>query len=212
MSGKSESSNVNRRHFLLAAGSVVATRSFAAGKDVSSALAPPPLPMAADYLVTIDITHPKVTYSTPAQNDASVLKKVKPNETFTWAVKTPSNGQYRVTILFLKTTPFDDGHGHKIFAFQGDAAHGGAGGTIAASVTNATYKYYVAVFDDDTGLTTTDDPKIIVGDGDSAEAEVALALDDLKDAYASLSSKPKVQRQIESVEHKLEHVIDEVKK
>ena len=70
----------------------------------------------------------------------------------------------------------------------------------------------MAVFDDDTGLTTTDDPKIIVGDGDSAEAEVALALDDLKDAYASLSSKPKVQRQIESVEHKLEHVIDEVKK
>lgn len=211
MSGKSESSNVSRRQFLAVAGSVAAAGPFAVGKSMSSAL-PPPAPSPVDYPVTIDITNPHTfKYSTPTQSDASVLKHVAANQTFTWAVKTPSTGKYRVTILFLKTTPFADVNKNPVYAFEGDSGQGGVGGKISASPSDGTYKYYVAVLDDTTGLTCTDDPKIIVGNGDDARAEIASALGDLKDADTKLSSRPKVQRQIESVEHKLEYLIDELK-
>lgn len=211
MSRKSESSNVSRRHFLAVVGSVAAASPFALGKSVSSAQ-PPPASSPVDYPITIDITTPNTfKYSTPTQSDASVLKNVTANQTFTWAVKTPKAGNYRVTIFFLKKTPFADVNKKPVFAFEGDSGHGGVGGKISGSPSIGTYKYYVAVFDDESGLTCTDDPKIIVGDGDDARTEIALALGDLKDADAKLTSRPKLQRQIEYVEHKLEHLIDDLK-
>ena len=77
---------------------------------------------------------------------------------------------------------------------------------------SGTYKYYAAVFDDKNQETYTDDPKIIVGGGvEDVQAEIGSALNDLKRAEEKLSSKHKLQEQVKSVEHKLEHILGELK-
>jgi hypothetical protein len=218
MSRNKDVSNISRRRFLEVAGSMAVAGRAAVAKDASSAPASPP-PPTADYSVTVEVTNTNlkpIKYHTPSQNDASIIKNVAKNQTFTWAVKTLSSGNYRLTILFLNATPFVDAHGNPVYAFGGSESEGGQGkigGKIAPTVPDGTYKYYVAIFDDTTGVTYTDDPKIIVGGGreDEAKRRIALALDDLKDAYAGLSGRPKVQKQIQSIEHDLDHVIDELK-
>jgi len=210
MPGKPEASNVSRRQFLAVAGSVAAANSFAVGKDSGSAQALPPAPSPADPLVTIDITTAPISYSVSGHN--AYRLKVKAGDSVKWQAKTTS-AKHRVTILFLKDTPFSDGSKKPLYAFHGsevDESGSGIGGTIDDDA-SGTYEYYVAVFDDKTNLTYTDDPKIIVGSGNDAAAEITLALDDLKRADAQLSSKPKLQKQIESIEHELEHLIDELK-
>jgi hypothetical protein len=134
----------------------------------------------------------------------------KAGETVTW-VATPTT-QYRVAILFFPNTPFTDPHGNPVYAFEGpdsDAANGKIGGALTGP--DGRYPYCVAVFDDANVRTYTDDPKIIVGNGDDTRAEISSALGDLKDADAKLSNRPKLQKEIESIEHKLEHLIDELK-
>jgi hypothetical protein len=218
MSSNSDASNVSRRRFLAVAGTVAAASSFAVGRDANSApapLPPPPPPLVPDHLVTIDITTVattnKISYwvGTPAQ-DASNLP-VKEGESIMWQAKTVGVS-HRLAVLFRKKTPFADKNG-PVYAFEGSEADeaNGIGGNIG-QVGSHSYKYCVAVFDDATKKTYTDDPKIIVGTGHlDAEAEIDLAQDDLKEAYAELSSKPKLQKKILSIERKLERIVDELK-
>jgi hypothetical protein len=208
MSESCDASNVSRRQFLVLAGSVAAASSFAFGKDTNSALPPAPVPVAT-YPVAINTATKPLSYTTPKLSDASILR-VKAGETVAW-VANPTT-QYRVAILFFPNTPFTDSHGNRVYAFEGpdsDAANGKIGGTIAGP--DGTYPYCVAVFDDANVRTYTDDPKIIVGNGDEARAEIASALADLKDADAKLSNRPQVRKQIEAIEHKLERLVDELK-
>jgi len=217
MSSNSDASNVSRRRFLAVAGTMAAASSFAVGREVNSALAPPPPPPPRpDHLITIDITTvattAKISYwvGTPPQ-DASNLH-VKEGESVMWQAKT-GGVSHRLTVLFRKNkTPFADKNG-PVYAFEGSEANEaiGIGGNIG-QVGSHSYKYCVAVFDDATKKTYTDDPKIIVGTGHlDAEAEIGLARDDLKEAYAELSSKPKLQKKILSIERKLERIVDELK-
>jgi plastocyanin len=210
MSGKPEASNVSRRQFLAVAGSVAAASSFAVGKDSGSAQPLPPAPTPADPLVTIDITAAPISYSASGHN--AYRLKAKNGDIVKWQAKTSST-KHRVTILFLKDTPFSDGSKKPLYAFHGseaDEAGNGIGGTIDDDA-SGTYEYYVAVFDDKTNLTYTDDPKIIVGSGNDAGAEISLAVDDLKRAGAQLSSKPKLQKKIESIEDELVRLGGELK-
>jgi hypothetical protein len=164
----------------------------------------------ATHPVTINTATKPLSYTTPKLTDATILH-VKADETVAWVVASPTT-QYRVAILFFPNTPFKDSLGNPVYAFEGpdsDAANGKIGGKITGS--DATYPYCVAVFDDKNVRTYTDDPKIIVGNGDDARAEIASALADLKDADAKLSSRPRVRKQIEAIEHKLEHLVNELK-
>jgi hypothetical protein len=208
MSKRRDASNVSRRQFLAVAGSVAAASSLTFGRDTNSALPPAPVPVATHPVKISTATKP-LSYTTPTIPDASILH-VKRGETVAWSA-TPTT-QYRVAILFFPNTPFTDPHGNHLYAFEGpdsDAGNGKIGGTISGP--DGTYPYCVAIFDDASVLTYTDDPKIVVGDGDDARAEIASALADLKDANAKLSSRPKEREQIEAVEHKLEHLVNEFK-
>lgn len=211
MSKHPEFSNVSRRQFLAVAGSVAAASSFAAGKDVSVALPPSP-PPSVDYPVTINTTTKPITYTTPTLSDASTLR-VKLGQTVTWKVITAGK-HYHVTIMFL-TTPLVDASNRPMWAVYGSEADEGSmviGGTIGQNTSDDTYEYYVRVVDDATKTVYTDDPRIIVGNGDAdARTEIALALRELRNADAKLSSKPKVQERIKPIEHKLEHLINELK-
>jgi hypothetical protein len=203
----SRTSDVNRRRFLAVAGGVAAS-SFVVGKDSPSS----PVPLTvADYPVTIDITDPSaIKYSTPNQSDASVVKNVAVGKTFSWTVIPPN--MFRLTIFFLRKTPFADANG-PVYAFTGSesaASQGKIGGIIAGP--NGDYRYYVAVFDDEKGRTYTYDPKIIVGTGhDDAKAEIVMAQDDLKAAEPKLSDKPEIQKQIGSIVKTLGGIIDQLK-
>jgi hypothetical protein len=196
-----EASNVSRRQFLAVASSAAAATSFAFGKDVNSTQSSTSVSVAM-YPVTINTTKP-LSYTTPKLTNASSLH-VKRGETVTWSValKPP----YRVVILFFPKSPFI------VSAFEGpdsDAAGGKIGGTITGP--DGTYPYCVAVFDDAHLVTYTDDPKIIVGDGDDVRAEITAALTDLKDVDADLSDRRKKQDQIRAVERKLERLRSELK-
>ena len=207
---RKSSANVNRRQFLAAASSAAVASSFASAKG--SGLAETPPPPSPDHLVTVDITTPKkVLYwvGNPPQ-DASSLQ-VKSGESVMWQAKT-HGASHRLTVLFVKNTPFTDTSSEAVYAFEGSETDepNGIGGKIG-QVPAYTYKYSVAVFDRVTNKTHTDDPKIIVGKGGDAKEEMGLALDDLRTADAKLSDKPKQQKQLESIERELEHLIDELK-
>jgi hypothetical protein len=164
MSRKPEPSNVSRRQFLAVAGSVAAASSFAVGKDAGSAQPLPATQTPANPVVTIDITKAPISYSASGHN--AYRLKAKNRDIVKWQAITSST-DHRVTILFLKDTPFSDGNKKPVYAFHGsqdDEKKKGIGGTIDDDA-SGTYEYSVAVFDDKTNLTYTDDPKIIVGTG-----------------------------------------------
>jgi plastocyanin len=207
-------SNVSRRKFLVAAGSVAAASSIAAGNVSSLAAAPTRPRTLATNPVTIDVTTTPISYTlpgTPPQNAYRV--KVQGGDKVTWKVKT-SGANHRVAILFLKDSPFVDSNQNPVYAFEGSQTdEGGSGiGGNAMIDTNAsgTYEYYVAVFDDVTHRSVSDDPKIIVGSGNlDAKAELIEAAGELK--QAALSSPPAQREKIRSIENKLEELIEDLK-
>lgn len=206
MPRNSNASNVSRRQFLAVASSVAAVSSLAIAK--ASSLAPPPPDDPSVYPVIIDVTTNPISYSVAGHH----AYRLNPDrgDRVTWTAKT-TGPKHHLAILFLKETPLVDANNRLLYAVHGseiEEAGGGIGGTIDNDA-SGTYEYYVAVFDNATNLTYTDDPKIIVGTG-NAEAEITLALGDLKRAEAKLSSKPKQQKQIESIEHELEHLVNDL--
>jgi plastocyanin len=208
MSIDSDASSVNRREFLALASSAAAAGALSVGKP--SGLVPSPLPPPTPYSVTIDITTSPISYSVGGHH--AYRLKVNAGDSVTWKAKT-NGSTHHLAILFLKETPLSDASNQPLYAVHGSEVEetgSGIGGTIDSDA-SGTYEYYVAVFDGVTKKTYTDDPKIIVGTGNlEAEAELALALDDLKTAGTKLSSKPKQRQQLESIERELEHLMNEL--
>lgn len=212
MSMNSDASNVSRRQFLAAAGSVAAASSFALGKDSGSAQSPPPPPVV--YKVTIDVTKAPISYSMTDPNGVvhnAYRLRAETGDKVTWTVK-PSKTQYHVSILFLKETPLNDTNGNPTYTVLGSDQT-----TIPPMVidkdASGTYEYYVGVVDDYTKQTYSDDPKIIVGTGNfEARATITSALDELRKTAEDVERKREheLEKQIESVEKKLERAIDEL--
>lgn len=210
MSRGSDVSNVSRRQFLAVAGTVGAASSVALGEASSFAPAPPPAPVR--HPVTIDVTTTnRISYVDGSGHNVYRLT-VKAGDGVTWKAKTTGT-KHHVTILFLKDTPLIDANNKPVYAVhgsEGDEAGSGIGGMIDPGASGA-YEYYVAVFDNDTGLTYTDDPKIIVGGGGTRDTRTELieAAGELK--QAALSSPPAQREKIESIENRLEELIDQLK-
>jgi hypothetical protein len=84
------------------------------------------------------------------------------------------------------------------------------GGKIGGGANGHSFRYAVAVFDDATNETYSDDPKIIVGTGlEAGREELASAFDEVKEAEAALSGRQR--EQAKSIENQLEHLIADLK-
>ena len=220
MSINCDASNVSRRQFLAAAGSVAAASSFALGKDSGSAQStpsPPPIPPPVVHNVTIDVTKKPISYSVgnPAANAYHL--QVNPNEVVTWTAVTSSpNPKHCVAIFFQKETPLADTNIRPVRTLlwsERDETPNGPPVTIDPDASGI-YEYSVAVLDEGTQTTYTDDPRIIVGTGNfEARTTITSALDELRKAaeVAERKREPELGKQIESVEKKLERAIDELK-
>jgi hypothetical protein len=166
MSENSANSKLSRRSFFATAGAVAAVS--ALGPITVSGIAQSVLSSATavDYPVTIDLlANNKLVYKVRGTLAPDPLP-VSPNKTITWSVN-PHGKQYHITILFQenKTPLVDPTNGVPINAVHGSQQDEGTlkvGGKIRGAQ-GVTYKYGVAVFDDDTNDTYSDDPKIIVG-------------------------------------------------
>lgn len=221
----SEVSNVSRRRFLAVAGGVAAANSFAKGEALGSPVPPPPPPTT--NLVTIDITTNPLSYSYTIMNGGGTAHKanrLKVNglDTVKWNVKTSvtTGYKYHVTILCVRETPLADTNNNPVFAIQGSEVEADAGKVMAKIDTDATgtYEYYVAVTDDKTGKTYTDDPKIIVGGSGTFEQKKEL----IRDAHQLIGEAHKLEdaagsnhvlrEKIESIEKELGGVLDELER
>jgi hypothetical protein len=206
MSRNSDVSNVSRRQFLAAAGTVAAASSFAVGKDSDSAQTTPPLP-PADYVVTIDVTTKPISYSArDGQGNVVNMSNnglmVNPNDSVTWKVHSRRK-KYSLTIGFFNTTttPLMDASNNPLYSVSGTEADEGTkkiGGMIEPNATG-TYKYSVRG-KDDAGTPFPDDPTIIVGKL-SPRAKLIEAKGELK----------QVEDKIKSIEEELGVIIDELK-
>jgi hypothetical protein len=201
MSENSETSNVSRRHFLAVAGSVAAASSFAVGKDGESTKAS--TVTAKHYVVTIDVTGDgvtgkQITYSAPGIPDARDLPVIQGDD-IKWKVKSaPPNPKHRSAILFPITSPFA-GTNSLQWGENDDAAVGYGPG---AAQTVGQHYYCVAVYDKVKHKVYLDDPKIIVGSGNSAVTQLMEARKELAE----------VRGQIVSIEKELESAVDKLQR
>jgi hypothetical protein len=217
MSKNPDASNVSRRDFLAAAGTVAAAGSLAVGKNSALAQALPP--PANTYHVAIDATQFPFSYTTdvPTPNTSAYQLYVTPGSTVAWIPKTAHSNKHCVAILFPNETPLVDANGRPLYAVLWSEMEDGTNQTLQTIDKNAsgTYEYTVVVFDRESGKTSRDDPKIIVGSGMAiAKADLTSALAEIKKAKALLSGKPTVERQtaqIASIEHELAEVIEQLK-
>lgn len=137
--------------------------------------------------VTINPNH--ITYqSDDGAADPSNLP-VMHNDVVTWKAKT-HGPKHHLALIFAPLTPFVDvDTGFPVFAFFGsevNESHGGGIGSnasIGPHVLETGYEYLVAVWDDESKKTYSNDPKIIVGTGyNAAEAELESAKEKIKRA------------------------------
>jgi plastocyanin len=212
MSRNPDTSKVSRRRFLAAAGSVAAASSFATGKDTESVPALPPPTAPTAYDVTIDVTRSPISYSYPSLTvpQPAYRLKVKTGDTVTWTAKSPGP-KHCVSIVFKKDTPLIDRNGRPIYTLLwSERIETPKGPQVTVDPDAAgIYEYSVAVLDEGTQVSYTDDPKIIVGSGGlDGEAQLTLAKEALKDA-AQL--EPARRGEIENIEKQVEHVLSELK-
>jgi hypothetical protein len=196
MSENSEASNVSRRHFLAVAGSVAAASSFAVGKDGESTKAS--TVAAKHYVVTIDVTGNQIYYSAPGIPDARNLP-VNQGDDIKWKVKSaPPNPKHHGAILFPITSPFAGTN--SLQWTENDDAMAGYG--VGAAQNVGQHKYSVAIYDRVKHKLYLDDPKIIVGSGNSAITQLMEARKELAE----------VRGQIVSIEKELESAVDKLEK
>jgi len=214
MSNNSDKSMLSRRNFVVVAGTAAATTVLGCGTVSGTAKSLLSPPTAADYAVTIDLLpNNKLVYK--VQGTTADPLPVNVGKTITWRVN-PSGKKYHIAILFKnKKTPLVDLHGTPLNAVHGSDQDEGTlkvGGTVGPAAQGHRYKYAVAVFDDDTGATYSDDPKIIVGTGsDDAIQELSSALEEVKEAVVALKDRPKPEEKAKSIESQLNKLIDELK-
>jgi len=198
MSENSEASNVSRRHFLAVAGSVAAASSFAVGKDGESTKAS--TVTAKHYVVTIDVTGDQISYSAPGIPDARNLP-VNQGDDIKWKVKSAQpNPKHHGAILFPITSPFPGTNGSSLQWTENDDATAGYG--VGAAQNVGQHKYSVAIYDRVKHKLYLDDPKIIVGSGNSAITQLMEARKELAE----------VRGQIVSIEKELESAVDKLEK
>jgi hypothetical protein len=214
MHEQSATSNASRRRFLRVAGTLAASGPLGFGTASAIAQPVPQPPVNADHPVTIYLApNNSVSYKEGANSGDPLT--VSPNQTVVWKAITPGK-KYHVTIIFKsKKSPFVDANGDPVYAVHGSEQDEGTlkiGGKIGQGALGHSYKYSVAVFDDVTNKTYSDDPKIIVGTGfDEARNALTAALGEVKEADVALSDRPKQQEQAKSIENQLEHLLVELK-
>src|SRR5215470_16470707 len=165
MSKNSSASNLSRRSFLAAAGTVAAANSFVVGKAVPSeqntmkAPAPPP---SDSYVVTVKLADDgSFSYDYSKNGAAPVPMPSKDLTVLTgndvqWQSTLPNSHRHRASVRFTTTTPFG---GANEFKWSENQKKGGR-----VTETNLSTHYYsVAVYDKHKDEIFTDDPKIIVG-------------------------------------------------
>ena len=159
---------------------------------------PPPPP--ATYPIKIAIQGGQVMYDING-NDVRILH-ANNLETVTWEGKPSTGSSHRITILFPFATPFVNSSGQPVYVLHGDQTQGPLGNNIKISSTAfGTYKYCVAVLNDDgTPTTFADDPKIIIGRGNEFKAE-------LLDIGADLSH---VKEEIQDLENRIKELADKL--
>jgi hypothetical protein len=204
MQMNSKSLRITSMRFLTLAFSMAAGASFAVGQS--------------SHTVTIDVTTSLMSYSESingvGQPGSAYRLYAENGDSVLWKAKTPGNAHYSAMIFFPKETPFaDKTSGRPITSLVwSDRVPNSPEGYVVEQ--SGTYKYYVAVYDEDHQKPYSDDPKIIVGNGNmEATAQIRSAIDDLKQAYTELSRKPKLQEQanrIEAIKNELQHILDEI--
>jgi hypothetical protein len=212
MSTDSDASSVSRRQFLAVASGAAAAGSMSVGNVLASPPPPSTPNPPTNYLVTVDVTTRPISYTIPGPSPTAPRKrvyrlKVSSNDTVTWEAKT--NGpKHRVTVLFLKETPLiDTGNNNQpLYAVHGSESQPALAGKVDADASGI-FEYSVAVFDDNAGgLTYTDDPKIIVGSGNS------ITLTDVLQEVEALKPTSSDQKKIvEDIEGKLHRLIEDSK-
>ena len=221
MSKNTEVSSVSRRLFLAVAGGAAAANSFAVGETVSSAVKPA-CPKPTSYAVTIDVRTDPFSYSaTDACGNTHKANRhaVTGGDSAAWNVKTPlatgATLNYHITIFCVKETPLVDFNTgtNPVFALHGATAEANAG-TVKAKIdteASGSYEYYVAITDDNTGITYTDDPKIIVGGGGTYEQALIKNANDLIEEAHKLKdaagSDRALKDRIQSIEKNLGEVV-----
>jgi plastocyanin len=202
MPSKTEALHLTRREFVAGAGSVV-TSGFMIVVDNSIASVHSPRPPAT-HTVIMDVRSGSIQYN---DKDLSVSK----GDVVHWQAKTRGS-KHHLSVIFSPTTPFTDNH-NPVYGFYGsqdDENHGGIGKNASID-TNAsgTYKYWVLVGDDDNGGIFPDDPKIIVGGGNPALADLLAAKEYLERAVIS---DPSLKDRLAPLEEKLFQVISSLTK
>jgi hypothetical protein len=221
MSRNTDASNVSRREFLTAAGTVAAVTSLPVEK--TSSLVPAPVPPApavpADYIVKVDAKTKPFSYVDGAGKPAYHLNvSVAAGSRVAWQATSPHSNKHCVAILFPKETPLvDTTTGRPLYAVLWSEIEESSGPTYYSVDPDASghYEYTVVVFDRESGATQSDDPKMIVGSGNlELKVELTSVLGELREVQKALSGKPSVEKQageIESVERKLEGIIKTLK-
>jgi len=211
MSTDSDASSVSRRQFLAVASGAAAAGSISVGKVLAS---PPPPPPPVSYTVTIDVSSGSPSYSvSPTGNPRRLY--VKDGDTVKWKATTRA-AHHRLTILFVKETPFIDVKSKRpVYAFHGNEADEGGvgiGGTATLDpIASGAYEYSVAVFDDDNVLLTyTDDPKIIVGSGNIVTPSEVEVLTGVLQELKGLKTPPDQREKIKSIEEELKELINKL--
>jgi hypothetical protein len=207
MSKKSDESNVSRRQFLAAAGTVATAGSFAVGTNSDLAQASPNPSTPGPYRVTVVVdSNGNITYTATDGADKPVLAdelETVPGDLVRWKAHIASN-KYRLTIMMFFKTPLEDGASFPLYVVSGTEADGAAdkiGAKIGAGASGR-YKYFVRVVDHGSGKPYLDDPTIIVGRDFSAREIVEQAKGELAD----------VRQTIKSIEGELGEALDKLKK
>jgi hypothetical protein len=213
MSRNSDTTNVSRREFLAAAGTIAATNSFAVRKITNPDPNSPPPP--ASYVVTIDATTTPISYrfpdSTGVAHNANRMK-VNASDKVAWIAKTPSPNHHAVTLFFLKETPLVDATANNkpIYALywtESQESPSGIGGTIDPDG-SGTYECYVAVVDTKTNQIYIDDPKMIVGSG-NFELMVELS-QEVKKLGPVANECPSQSKDIRRIQENLQGIISKL--
>jgi hypothetical protein len=216
MSRNPDPTNVSRREFLAAAGTVAAASSLPVEK--TSRVVPVPTPAPADYLVKVDARTKPFSYLDGGGKPAYHLNVgVAAGSRVAWQATSVHSNKHCVAIIFPKETPLVDTNGRPLYAVLWSEIEESSGPTYYNVDPDAAghYEYTVVVFDRESGTTQSDDPKMIVGSG-SLELAVELksALSQLIEVRKALSGKSglgKEASEIESVEHTLEVIIKTLK-
>jgi len=187
MSKNSDASNLSRRKFLAAAGTVAAANSFVAGKAVLSAdgtSQATPAPSSMSYLVTIKVDPNSTTnlfcYSAQDQNGNNVPMPgnsltVNVGDTVEWTSSIKGGHKHLAKVRFTTTSPFS----RNVFKWSENHRDGDK---VQLTLFEEHY-YCVGISDKDAGDVHADDPKIIVGGRglkakiDQAESELHVVKD-----------------------------------